>query len=77
MGVRLPTADEARAWAEKTCAAQGLAVKVTDPGTIRTTVTLLGQTRQTGSTRVGSKAVRPRTARRTTARSKTAATIAR
>jgi hypothetical protein len=49
----------ARAWAERTCAEQGVPVKVTDPEVIEKAATLLGQTRQTGSTRSGSKAVRP------------------
>jgi hypothetical protein len=68
---------EARAWAERTCAAQGLAVKVRDARTIETTVALLGQTRQTGSTRSGSKRVLPRTAGPTIARSRIASTIER
>ena len=78
MGVTsMPGPEVARAWVERTCAAQGVPVKVTDPGVIGAVVVLLGQSRQTGSTRSGSKVVRPRTAGRTTARSRTAATIAR
>lgn len=67
----------ARQWAERTCAAQGLQVKVNDRAAIGTIVVLLGQSRQTGSTRSGSKRVRPRTPGRMTARSSTAATIPR
>ncbi len=72
-----PGPDEVRAWVERTCAAQGVPVKVRDPRVIPDTVALIGQSRQTGSMRSGSKRVRPRTARRTIARSSTAATIAR
>jgi hypothetical protein len=68
---------EARAWAERTSAAQGLAVKVRDPRTIEATVALLGQTRQMGSTRSASKRVLPRTAGPTIARSRIASTIER
>jgi hypothetical protein len=74
---RRVTGDDARAWVERTCDAQGLPVKVTDRATISAVVVLLGQSRQTGLTRSGSKRVRPRVAGRTTARSKTADTIAR
>ncbi len=78
MGVTAaPDPEAVRAWVERTCAAQGVPVKVRDPGVIRDAVALLGQSRQTGSTRSGSKRVRPRTAARTIARSRTAATIAR
>jgi hypothetical protein len=59
---RLAAAEVARAWAERTCAEQGLSVKVTDGAAVEKTATLLGQTRQTGSMRSGSKAVRPRRA---------------
>lgn len=69
--------DEVRAWVERTCAAQGLPPKVCDPVAVAGIAVLLGQSRQTGSTRSGSKAVRPRTAGQTTARSRTAATTAR
>ncbi len=69
--------DQARRWAERTCEAQGVPVKVTDRTAIGEVVVLLGQSRQTGSMRSGSKRVRPRTAGCTRARSKTAATIAR
>jgi hypothetical protein len=67
----------ARQWVERTCQAQGIPSKVTDREAIGTVVVLLGQSRQTGSTRSGSNRVRPRTAGRTMARSRTAATIAR
>ena len=66
-----------RAWVERTCAAQGVPVKVTDRGVIEQTVALLGQTRQTGSMRSASSPRRPGVARRMIARSRTAATIAR
>lgn len=78
MAVSRPAAAEvARAWAERTCAEQGIGVKVTDAAAVAAVATLLGQTRQMGSMRAGSKVVRPRTAGRTMARSRTAATIAR
>lgn len=78
MAVNTPEAREvAQLWVERTCAEQGVAVKVTDPAAIQTVVVLLDQSRQTGSTRSGSKRVRPRTAGPMTARSSTAATIAR
>jgi hypothetical protein len=66
-----------RAWVARTRAAQGLPVELSDPVVIAKVVALLGQARQTGSTRSGSKAVRPRTAGRMTARSSTAETIER
>ena len=67
-----------RAWLIRTCAAQGVPVKVADPRVIARVVALLPQpSRQTGSIRPGSNAVRPRTAGRMTARSRTAPTIAR
>ena len=69
--------DQARRWAERTCEAQGVPLKVTDRTAIAEVVVLLGQSRQTGSMRSGSKRVRPRTAGCTKARSKTAATIER
>ena len=75
IGDSLP--DLARAWVERTCAAQGVPVKVRDPAVIRTAVALVGQTRQSGSMRLGSKRVRPRSPGPTMARSRTAATIAR
>lgn len=77
MGVKGSPAEVARAWAERTCAAQGVPVKIRDPQVIRAAVALVGQTRQRGSIRSGSKRVRPRTAGSTIARSRTAATIAR
>ena len=49
---------EARTWAEETALAQGLPAKVEDMETLRAVATLLGlkpQTRQTGSSREGSK----------------------
>ena len=67
--------DEVRAWVERTCQAQGVPVKVTDRAVIATVVVLLGQSRHSGSTRSGSKRVRPRKAGRMVARAKTAATI--
>ncbi len=71
-----------RAWVERTCSAQGREVKVREPLIIAAAVSLLrgeppGQTRQIGSTRSGSKRVRPRTAGRMIARSSTTETIAR
>jgi hypothetical protein len=69
--------DALRAWVERTCAAQGLPVKVTDPAVVAAVATLLGQNRQTGSSRSGSKRLRPRTAGRMTTRSSSEATIAR
>lgn len=50
MGVSLPAAEVARAWVERTCAGQGVPVKVTDPAVIRAVVALVGQTRQSAST---------------------------
>lgn len=73
-------ATRARAWAVRTCAAQGVAVKVGDPVTLATVAMLVSsgvQTRQSGSTRDSSKVVRPGTARSMTARSRMAATTAR
>lgn len=80
MGVSKVPPEVVRAWVERTCAAQGVPVKVSEPLVTVAVVTLLGgkrQKRQTGSKRSGSKVVRPRTAGRTTARSSSAATIAR
>jgi hypothetical protein len=65
------------AWVRRTCAEQGVPERVSDPAVIGRVVALLGQVRQTGSIRAGSKRVRPRTAGRTTTRSRTAATMAR
>jgi len=73
----LNVAELARAWVEATCACQGVATKVTDPAAIETVAALVGQTRQTGSRRSGSKRFRPGTARPTTTRSRIEATIAR
>jgi len=76
--VKPPDPEVVRAWLERTCAAQGVPVKVSDPRIVARVVALLGQdSRQTGSIRAGSKVVRPRTAGRITARSKSAATIER
>ena len=75
--VRGTPAEVARAWAERTCATQGVPVKVRDPAVIRAAVALVGQTRQRGSMRSGSKRLRPRTPGPTMARSRSAATIAR
>ena len=80
MGVKHVPPDVVRGWVERTCAAQGVPVKVREPLVTAVVVTLLGrkrQKRQTGSRRSGSKVVRPRTAGRTIARSSSAATIAR
>ena len=77
MAVTRKPAEDARTWVERTCAAQGFPVKVTDPAIIAGTAALLGQTRQSGSSRPGSKTLRPGTAGRTVIRSSTDATIAR
>ena len=71
------TAEMARAWVERTCAAQGLSVHVTDAATVQGLAVLLRQTRQIGARRSGSKRLRPRTAGDTTTRSRIEATIAR
>lgn len=47
-------------WVQRTCAAQGVPVKVTDARVIEQVAVLVGQMRQTGSRRVGSKRARPR-----------------
>ena len=65
------------AWVERSCAAQGVPVKVRDPAVVAQVAALLGQVRQTASTRSGSKLVRPRTAGRTVAESSTDETIER
>ena len=65
------------AWVERSCAAQGVAVKVRDPLIVGQVAALLGQTRQTASMRSGSKLARPRTAGRTVAESSTDETIDR
>lgn len=77
MAVRRPVPDAVRTWVERTCAAQGLPVKVTDPAVVAAVVTLLGQNRQTGSSRSGSNRLRPRTAARMMTRSSSEATIER
>jgi hypothetical protein len=48
-------AASARAWAERTCAEQGIPVKVSDPQTIAKVAELLAQGIQTGARRDGSK----------------------
>lgn len=66
------------AWVERTCAEQGLPVKVTDEATLARVATLFrDQTRQTISRRSGSKRLRPGTAGRIVTRSTSEATIAR
>lgn len=76
MGVK-PTREEVIAWVEHSCAAQGVPLKISDPLVVERVAALLGQVRQTASTRPGSKLDRPRTAGRMVARSRTAATIDR
>ena len=67
-----------QAWLERTCAVQGVPVKVSDPRIVAKVAALLGQASgQTGSIRAASKVARPRTAGRMTARSRTEETIAR
>lgn len=76
--MKAPDPEVVRAWLERSCAAQGVPVKIADPRVIARVVTLLGQaSRHSASMRSGSKVVRPRTARRTIARSSTAETIER
>jgi hypothetical protein len=78
MGVKALDPATVRAWLARTCAAQGVPVKVTDPRIIAAVASLLPQASfQTGSMRSASKAPRPRTAGRTIARSRTAETIER
>jgi len=76
MGLRA-SSDLVRCWVERTCAEQGVAAKVDDRRVIEQIVALVGQARQTGSTRSTSKVARPGVAGRTTARSRMAATIER
>lgn len=71
------TPEVVAAWVERSCAAQGVPVKVREPAVIAQVSALLGQVRQTASMRSGSKVVRPRTAGRTVAESSTDATIER
>ena len=71
------TPEVVTAWVEDSCAAQGVPVKVTDPLTVRRVAAILGQDRQSASTRAGSKLPRPRTPGRMVARSSTAPTIER
>jgi hypothetical protein len=77
MALKRPVPDDVQTWVERTCAAQGVSVKVTDPAVIAAAAVLVGQTRQTGSRRSGSKRFRPGTAGRIVTRSRTEATIAR
>jgi hypothetical protein len=77
MGLKPPDPAAVAAWVARTRAAQGLAASLDDPVVIGRVVDLLGQARQTGSIRSGSKVDRPRTAGRMTARSRTAETIDR
>jgi hypothetical protein len=48
-------AARARAWVERTCAEQGIPVKVSDPATIASVAELLAQGRQNGVRRASSK----------------------
>ena len=48
-------AARARAWAERTCAEQGISLKVSDPQTIARVAELLAQGRQAGVSRESSK----------------------
>lgn len=75
--MEVSVAEVARMWVEATCARQGVPAKVTEPAAVEAVAALVGQTRQTGSSRSGSKRFRPRTARPTTTRSRIEATIAR
>ena len=78
VGVVGLTPEQVRAWVEQSCAAQGIPVAVEDARIIARLVDLLAQSsRQSASTRSGSKVARPRTAGRTTARSRSADTIER
>jgi hypothetical protein len=77
MGVTERTPQNVRAWVERTCAAQGIPVFVTDPVVVTAVAVLIGQTRQTGSKRSGSKRLRPGTAGRMVIRSRSEATTAR
>gem|GEM_PF-3225265 len=77
MALRRPDPDGVQTWVERTCAEQGVPVKVTDLAIIAATAVLVRQTRQTGRRRSGSKRLRPRTAGRIVTRSSTEATIAR
>jgi hypothetical protein len=77
VGLKGPDPAAVAAWVARTRAAQGLPPSVQDPVVIARVVALLGQARQTGATRSGSKVPRPRTAGETTARSRTAETMDR
>ena len=54
------------AWVERTCADQGVPVKVSDPVTVEKVAELLNQGRQTGRKRDSSKRLYPRRAGPTT-----------
>lgn len=77
MGVNVPDDEACRHWLIRSCEAQGVPLKITDPATIRAVVILLGQSRHTASMRSVSKRRVPRAAGRTIARSKTDDTIPR
>jgi hypothetical protein len=78
MGLKPTDPEVVRSWLKRTCAEQGVPVKVADPRIIAAVASLLPQASfQTGSTRSASKVARPGTAGRTIARSSTAETIAR
>ena len=77
MGLKPHDPEAVRAWVKRTRAAQGLPETLEDPVVIARLLAVLPQARQTGSTRSGSKLVRPGTAERITARSKSAETIER
>jgi hypothetical protein len=52
MGVTVEvTSEDVRRWVERTCTEQGVPVKVEDRAAIGAIVVLLGQNRQSGSTR--------------------------
>ena len=77
MALKAAAPSDVRAWVKRTCAAQGVPVKVTDPAVLAAVAVLLGQTRQTGSSRSESKRFRPGVPGRTVIRSSIEATIAR
>jgi hypothetical protein len=76
---------EGRSWAERTCAAQGVPLKLADPVLLGEVVTLLwagrvepepAYARQAGASRSGSKRLRPRRPGPTSMNSRTADTMA-
>ena len=69
--------ENVRAWLERSCAAQGVPVKVTDPRILAKVAGIVQASRQTASMRAGSKVLRPRAAGRTMARSVSAETMER